>query len=103
VAIKLRYRISRASNTTPQHAETFRSLNDEHVATIYRHELEAELSDASEPKLLSLDDKWNGWSKQSGKKQQKPSVTHENQLQKIGLTRSLKEFEERMGSQVELE
>jgi hypothetical protein len=32
-------------------------LNDGNVATMYRHELEAELSGASEPEPLSLDDK----------------------------------------------
>jgi hypothetical protein len=45
VVIKLRYRIRRASNTTPQQLRRFavERLNDGNVATMYRHELEAEL------------------------------------------------------------
>jgi hypothetical protein len=60
VVIKLRYRISRASNTTPQQLRRFavERLNDGNVATMYRHELEAELSGASEPEPLNLNDKW---------------------------------------------
>jgi hypothetical protein len=60
VVIKLRYRISRASNTTPQQLRRFavERLNDENVAIMYRHELEAELSCASELEPLNLDDKW---------------------------------------------
>jgi hypothetical protein len=43
VVIKLRYRISRASNTTPQQLRRFavEHLYDGNVATMYRHELEA--------------------------------------------------------------
>jgi hypothetical protein len=53
VVIKLRYRISWASNTT---AEMFRfeRQTDGNVAKMYRHELEAELSGASVPETLSL-------------------------------------------------
>jgi hypothetical protein len=60
VVIKLRYTISRASNTTPQQLRRFavERLNDGNVATMYRHELEAELLGASEPKQLCLNDKW---------------------------------------------
>jgi hypothetical protein len=44
VVIKLRYRISQASNTTPQQLRRFvERLNYGNVATMYRHELEAEL------------------------------------------------------------
>jgi hypothetical protein len=60
VVIKLSYRINRASNTTPQQLRRFavERLNDGNVATMCRHELEAELSGASEPEPLSLNDKW---------------------------------------------
>jgi hypothetical protein len=60
VVIKLRYRISRASNTTPQQLRRFavEGLNDGNVAKMFRHELVAKLSVASGPKRLSLDNKW---------------------------------------------
>jgi hypothetical protein len=56
VVKKLRDRKSRASNTTPQQLrrDAVELLNDGNVATMYRHELEAELSNASEPEPLSL-------------------------------------------------
>jgi hypothetical protein len=61
VVIELRYTISRARNTTPQHQRRFavERLNDRklNVATMYRHELEAKLSGASEPEPLKLDNK----------------------------------------------
>jgi hypothetical protein len=58
VARKLRYRLSRPSNTTPQQLRRFsvERLNDGNVASMYRNEMEAELSDTSEPE--PLDDKW---------------------------------------------
>jgi hypothetical protein len=58
--IKLMYRISRASNTTPQQLRRFAGerLNDGKLGTMYSHELEAELSGASEPESMSLDEKW---------------------------------------------
>jgi hypothetical protein len=51
VIIKLRYRISWASNTTSQQLRRFAvvRLNDGNVATMYRHELEVELPGTSEP------------------------------------------------------
>jgi hypothetical protein len=57
VVIKLRYRISRANNTTP---ETFRSRASERRERSNNdcHELDPELSGASEPEPLSLNDKW---------------------------------------------
>jgi hypothetical protein len=60
VIIKLRYIMSRASNTTTQQLRrsAVERLNDGNVATMYGHELEAELSGASEPESLSLNDKW---------------------------------------------
>jgi hypothetical protein len=47
----------RASNTTPQQPRRFpvERLNNENVTTIYRHELEAELSGALVREPLSLD------------------------------------------------
>jgi hypothetical protein len=61
VVIKLRYRISRVSNTSPLQLRRFavERLNDWNGATMYHHELEGELSSASEPEPLSLNDKWN--------------------------------------------
>jgi hypothetical protein len=69
VVIKLRYRIIRASNTTPQQLRRFavERLNDGNVEKTCRHELEAELLDASEPEPLSLNDKWKKMQKQFGK------------------------------------
>jgi hypothetical protein len=60
VVIKLRYRINRASNTTPQQLKLFAvgRLNDGNVEIMYRHKLEAELSGEAEPEPLSLNDKW---------------------------------------------
>jgi hypothetical protein len=69
VNIKLRYRISRASNTMPKQLRCFavERLNDGNVATMYHHELEAEQSDASEAEPLSLDDKWKQMEETVGK------------------------------------
>jgi hypothetical protein len=57
IVIKLRHRITRESNTTPQRLRHFavERLNDRNVVTMERHVLEAELPGASEPKPLSLD------------------------------------------------
>jgi hypothetical protein len=59
VVIKLRYRMSRASKTSPKQLRRFavECLIDGNVATMYCHELEDELSGESEPKPLSLVDK----------------------------------------------
>jgi hypothetical protein len=54
VFIKLWFRINQTSNTTSQHLNR---LNDGNVATVYHHELEAELPGASEPEPLSVHDK----------------------------------------------
>jgi hypothetical protein len=60
VVIKLWFKIIRASNTMPQQLRRFavERLNDGNIAIMYRHELEVELSGASEPEPPSLDDKW---------------------------------------------
>jgi hypothetical protein len=60
VIIKLRFRISRASNQTPQQLRLFavERLNDGNVATMYCQETEAELSGASEPESVSFNHKW---------------------------------------------
>jgi hypothetical protein len=53
VVIKLRYRISRANNTTPQQLRRFavKRLNGGNVATMNRQELEDELSGIETTKL----------------------------------------------------
>jgi hypothetical protein len=55
---KLRYRINRASNTTPQQWRHFlvERLEDGIVGIVYRYELEVELSVASDTEPLSLDE-----------------------------------------------
>jgi hypothetical protein len=57
---KLTYKISRASNTTPQQLRRFavERLNNGNAATMYPYVLETKLPGALEPELLSLDDKW---------------------------------------------
>jgi hypothetical protein len=88
VVIKLRYRISRVSNMTPQQLRCFavERLNDGNVATMCR--LETELSGASQTEPLSLDNKW----KQMEKAVQKVAInfTHENKREKIDSTWSAK-------------
>jgi hypothetical protein len=82
----LRFRLSQASNTTPQQLRRFavERLNDGNVATMYRHGLEAELSGASEPpEPLNLDDKWKRMEEAS-------SAIDENKREKSGSTSSVK-------------
>jgi hypothetical protein len=78
VVIKMRYTMSGASNTTPQQLRRFavERLNNGNVTTMYRHELETELSDTSEPEPLSLNDKWKRMEEALRK------ATHENKREK---------------------
>jgi hypothetical protein len=82
VVMKLRYRISRASNMTPQQLKRFavERLNDGNVATMYRHDLEAELPGASEPEPVSFVEKWK----------RMKEAAHENKREKSSSTRSAK-------------
>jgi hypothetical protein len=81
VVIKLRYRISRFA---------VERVNDGHVATMYRHELEAELWDASKPEPQNLNDKWERM-EEAVRKVAKNTIGYtRNQQEKSASTRSAK-------------
>jgi hypothetical protein len=72
------YRISLASNKTPQQLRRFavERLDDRNVATMCHHELEAGLSGALEPDPLSLNDKWKRMEESSLKSSDKHHRLH---------------------------